>query len=212
MKTITKFTLLAILVAIPFIGFAQSKDKKQRIIDANPTSYYPFESVATATEPLVGNLPLELFTWRDTGDNNTPGAPGSDFLEATTTPYPEKGAVLVPKALHVKVPNPVLAEGDERLRTYTLLYDFNYPPMEGSTGFLGIFQGSENNSDDEDICIKKSDNTIGIGSPGYAVNHPLSPNTWYRFVVTFAFDEAGEGIETLYIDGEEILTVSTNST
>jgi hypothetical protein len=198
MKIITKFTLLAMLTAIPLIGFAQNrdKDKKQRIIDANPALYYPFENVATAEVPLVGNLPLKFFT----SDGTLGGNP-----DESAGPYDGKGAVLIQKDLHVQVPNPLPPDGEDRLNTYTLLYDFNYPPMANSR-YIAIFQGSENNSDDEDIAIKQSDNTIGIGTPGYATGRPLSPDTWYRFVVTLSFDENGTGTQIFYLDGEVIQT------
>jgi hypothetical protein len=200
MKTITKFTLLAILFAIPSIGYAQSKDKKQRIIDANPSLYYPFEDVATAANPLVGDLPLKFFTATD--NNKSPGDPGGNPGEAEG-PYEGKGAVLIPYELHVQVPNPIVPEDEDRLNTFTLLYDFNYPPLTRS--WVAIFQGNENNSDDEDICIRGSDHRIGIGTPGYA-EKVLSPDTWYRFVATFSFDEDGVGTQTLYLDGELIQT------
>jgi hypothetical protein len=198
MKIITKFTLLAILLVVPFTGFAQDK-KKQRIIDANPSLYYPFESVTTAADPLVGSLPLQFFTY---SANKEIGDPGGEPGEAAG-PYIGKGAVLISADLHVQVPNPVVLPEGERVRTYTLLYDFTYP---ASGLWYALFQGKETNDDDADIFIRNSDNALGVGTPGYATEYPLSIDTWYRFVVTLSFDENGVGTEKFYLNGEEIFS------
>jgi hypothetical protein len=206
MKTITKCKLLVILLAIPLIGFAQSKDKKQRVIDANPSLYYPFESVATAANPLVGNFSIDFYT-HDPNNNATPGNQGGIPLEAEG-PYEGKGAVLIPKNLDLQItnPGPKTSDGGNRLNTWSLLYDIKIPTTHG---FIAIFQGNETNADDEDICIRAA-NTIGLSDPGYS-DLALTPNTWYRFVATLTVDENGVGTEKFYLDGEEILSKTGSS-
>jgi hypothetical protein len=205
MKIITKFTLLAMLTAIPLIGFAQNrdKDKKQRIIDANPSLYYPFENVATAANPLVGDAYLSFYTWD--GVNNSPGTLGGDPLPALHVPYEGKGAVLIPRGLHPQVqnPDPLPSDGGERLNTWSLLFDLNYPPMEKP--YLALFQANGYDNGDVDICIRNSDKKVGIGNTGYSGPQVL-PDTWYRLIVTLSYNETGVAVYKIYANGVEILS------
>jgi hypothetical protein len=191
MKIITKFKFLAILSAIPFIGFAQSTDKKmQRIIDANPDFYYSFENKSDYSAPTIGNDPIEFYNL-DTPNGPTP--------EAAPGPSATKKAVTIQKENYLRVKNPTPSP-DGQLINYSILFDIKLPKL---AVWYSLYTSNETNSQDGNLWVREDGLTGSLGWQNYST-FQLAVDTWYRVVQTVKEREDGSIENKIYVDGNFI--------
>ena len=82
--------------------------------------------------------------------------------------------------------------------TYTLIFDLLKP--KSTADYISIYQTSNNNSDDGDMFIYSSNNSIGIAGDYHGI---IKDNTWFRLALVFDLEK--EKIDK-YIDGKLIGT------
>jgi hypothetical protein len=175
-----KITILSVLLACCFSGFAQNDE---RIISLAPALYYSFENAENLAAPAVGESPLEF--WQR-GSNNTIGTPGAPAPALVDGPTADKKAVYVTPELNIKVPNPQVTEGG--LLNYAIVVDFKIPEFQE---WNALFQPKMENDENSFLYL----NNGKIGKNSYIGN--LEANTWYRLVLNVS----GSDIYKAYIDG-----------
>jgi hypothetical protein len=179
------------------LSFAAIAQDDERIKAQNPDLYYSFET-ETFSAPAVGDIPLEFFRRGADFDIGEPN--GDELCTRFPGPSPDKGAVLIPDELNLKVLNPM----NNEIKSYSLLFDFMIPHFMGE--WRSFFQPDMTNVAAAMLYHDGTSLSKGsIGKRAYSAAHVTQPGVWYRLVVTVSPREDDVMDYTFYLNGEQIL-------